>query len=251
MREFDQTTRISTALSDEIALRRQRRRGRRIQLLGGALVGYGIIGIAIFAIVATAINSPLERIRELSQSVEEQRTDLIASMVQGEATIRQMASGVRRMDTSLGDAHAATDRSSGIALSVATSMFQLRDAMTLEIPLVGQPLLGLSSGFDQAGSQLQLLSQDLSTIGTSLDTNRGDVSTTATNLERLAGTISTLTESVRTGPTVGVSEEALDSFRLAIFAVAGWLLLFAVGCALVGIYLVIVGHREGRSLVAD
>lgn len=251
MREFDQTTRVSTSRATEIALRRQKRRGRRIQLLGGALIGYGIIGIVIFAIVAAAINRPLERIRELSQSVEQQRTALVASMVQGEATIRQMASGVRRMDTSLGDAHAATDRSSGIALGVAASMFQLRDAMSLEIPLIGQPLLGLSSGFDQAGNQLQLLSADLATIGSSLDTNRTDVSTTATNLEQLAATISTLTQSVRTGPAVGISEETLDSFRLAIFAVAGWLLLFAVGCALVGLYLVIVGRREGRSLIAD
>jgi hypothetical protein len=251
VREFDQTTRTSNSLADQIALRAQKRRGQRIQLLGGALIGYGIIGIAIFAIVAVAINKPLERIRELTQSVEEQRTELVASMVQGETTIRQMAMGVRRMDTSLGDAHAATDRSSGIALAVATSMFQLRDAMSLEIPLVGQPLLGLSTGFDQAGTQLQLLSQDLSTIGSSLDTNRTDVSTTATNLERLAATIATLTESVRTGPAVGISEEALDSFRLAIFAVAGWLLLFAVGCAAVGIYLVVVGRREARSLLVD
>lgn len=168
-------------------------------------------------------------------------------MEQGETTIRQMATGVRRMDTSLGNAHAATDRSAGIALGVATSMFQLRDAMSIEIPLVGQPLLGLAAGFDQAAGQLQLLSQDLATIGTSLDTNRADVVLTADNLEELADTLDTLTESVRTGPDIGISEEALDSFRLAIFAVAGWLLLFAIGCVAVGLYLIITVRREGRE----
>jgi hypothetical protein len=247
-----ETTRLVIPASEEIALRRAKRRGRRIQLLGGALIGYGLIGIAIFAVVANAVNQPLERIRQLSEAVEEQRAALVESMEQGERTIRQMASGVRRMDTSLADAHVATDRSSGIALGVATSMFQLRDAMGITIPILGgQPLIGLATGFDQAGSQLQLLSQDLATIGTSLDTNRGDVVLTADNLEELADTIATLTDSVQTGPTVGISEESLDSFRLAIFAVAGWLLLFAVGCALVGLYLVVVGRREGRELVTS
>jgi hypothetical protein len=95
-----------------------------------------------------------------------------------------------------------------------------------------------------------LLSQDLATIGASLDTNRGDVVATADNLSELAGTIATLTDSVSTGPALGISEEALDSFRLAIFAVAGWLLLFAVGCVLIGLYLLVAGRREGRELLA-
>lgn len=244
------TTRLIVPASHEIALRRAKRRGRRIQLLGGLLVGYGLIGIAIFVVVAVALNRPLERIRELSLSVETQRAALIDSMDQAETTIRQMSEGVRRMDTSLADAHAATERSSGIAVGVATSMFQLRDAMSITIPLIGQPLIGLAPSFETAGGQLQLLSVDLATIGTSLDTNRGDVVATADNLADLARTVDALTETVRTGPGVGISEEALDSFRLAIFAVAGWLLLFAVGCALIGLYLLVTGRREGRELLA-
>ena len=235
-----------TNLATEIARRRARRRGRRIQLLGGALIGYGIIGVAIFVVVATALNTPLERIRELSQSVEEQRVALVASMDQGETTIRQMAAGVQRMDTSLSTAQTATERSSGIALGVATSMFQLRDAMSISL-FGAQPLIGLAAGFDTSAQQLQLLSQDLATIGTSLDTSRGDVVTTATNMQALATTIAALRDSVETGPTVGISEEALTSFQLAILAVAGWLLLFAVGCALVGLYLLIAGRRELRE----
>lgn len=250
MHDESVTKRLVLPASQEIALRRAKRRGRRIQLLGGLLIGYGLIGIAIFAVVAVALNRPLERIRELSQAVEIQRAALVDSMDQAETTIRQMSQGVRRMDTSLSNAHAATERSSGIAVGVATSMFQLRDAMSITIPFVGQPLVGLASGFDQAGGQLQLLSQDLATIGTSLDTNRGDIIATADNLDELAATVVTLTDSVRTGPGLGISEEALDSFRLAIFAVAGWLLLFAVGCVLVGLYLLVAGQREGREALA-
>ena len=122
-------------------------------------------------------------------------------------------------------------------------MFQLRDAMSLSI-LGTQPLIGLATGFDQTGSQLLQLSSDLTTIGASLETNSADIVTTAANLDELADTVNTLTESVENGPDVGISAEALDAVRIAIFAVAGWLLLFAVGCVVVGAYL--SGSPAGR-----
>ena len=186
---------------------------------------------------------PLDRIGELSQSVEEQRELLVDSMVQGETTIREMAAGVRRMDSSLNSAQAATGRSSEIAIGVADSMFQLRDAMSLSI-FGTQPLIGLASGFDHTGGQLMQLSSDLTTIGSSLETNSADIVITAANLEELADTVNTLTDSVENGPDVGVSAEALNAIRIAIFAVAGWLLLFALGCVVVGAYLFWSAGRE-------
>ena len=233
---------------DEASLRAARRRGRRVQWLGLALVAYGVIGVLIFAAVAVAINRPLERVGELSQSVEEQRTALIDTMEQTEDTIRQMSESVRRMDTSLEDAQAAVNRSSSIAQGVALSMFQLRDSMSITIPIINtQPFSGLAPSFDQAGQQLQLLSQDLVTIATSLETNQGDVVLTADSLVSLADSVGVLTDSVENGPGVGIAEDALDAFRFALFAVAGWLLLFALGCALVGAYLFVSGRREARG----
>jgi hypothetical protein len=171
-------------------------------------------------------------------------------MEEAEDTIRGMSNAVRNMDTSLSDAKIATDRSSGIATGVATSMFTLRDQMTIEIPLIGQPFLGLYSGFDQAGQQLQLLSTDLATIGTSLNTNRSDVITTATNLVALADSVEELTRTVRSGPTVEITEETIETFRLALFAIAGWVVLFAIGCVLAGLYLMWTGWRTGKERAA-
>lgn len=208
-----------------------------MRLLGVGLVVYGLLGVAIFALVAFALIQPLDRIGQLSQSVEDQRVLLVDSMIQGEATIREMAAGVRRMDTSLTSARSATDRSSQIAVGVSQSMFQLRDAMSITI-LGAQPLIGLAQGFDQTGSQLLQLSADLTAIGASLETNSSDVVTTAANLDELANTVNTLKESVESGPAVGISAESLGAVRLAIFAVAGWLLLFAVGCVAFGAYLI-------------
>src|SRR5688500_2674165 len=94
------TTRSVTSF-DAITYRRARSRGRRIALLGLALLAYGLIGIGIFAFVATAINRPLERVRQLSQAVEIQRTALVSSMEEAEDTIRGMSAAVRNMDGSL------------------------------------------------------------------------------------------------------------------------------------------------------
>ena len=222
---------------------RIRRRRRRLQMLGGALVLYGIIGVAIFIVVAGAINQPLERVRQLSASVEQQRAALVDSLEQAHTTIQEMSEGVGRMDTSLSDARSATDRSAGIATNVASSMFQLRDAMSIEIPLVGQPLIGLAAGFEQTGTQLEALAGDLRTIGTSLETNRVDIATTAANMQELATSVESLTDTVRTGSGLEITESALDSFRYALFAVAGWLLVFALGCVVAGGYLVWSARR--------
>jgi hypothetical protein len=223
-------------------------RTRNRRLLGLGLIVYGVLGIVIFLVVAVALNRPLDRIGELSQSVEEQRALLVDSMLQGETTIRDMASGVRRMDASLTSARAATSRSSQIAASVATSMYDLRDAMSISI-FGTQPLVNLASGFDQTGSQLVQLSSDLTTIGASLEANSADVVTSAADMGELADTVATLRKSVETGPDLSISTEALDGFRVSIFVVAGWLLLFALGCVVVGAYLFRLAQREHAETV--
>ena len=233
-------------------IRRARRRGRRTQLTGFALIIYGLVGIAIFVFVAQAINRPLERVRELSESVEDQRAALVESMDQAEQTIRQMSAAVGNMDTSLSDAKTATDRSSTIAGGLANSMFLLRDQMYITIPIIeAQPFVGLAPGFDNTGQQLTQLSIDLATIGASLDTNRSDVVATSENLVELAESVSELTTAIQGGPPVAITEDAVDSFRLAIFAIAGWVVLFAVACVLVGFYLILSGRSAVREMEDD
>lgn len=238
---------LSTA-SDNLADQKvlvARPRRPAVRLLGLGLVAYGLIGIAIFAVVAMAINRPLERARALSESVEEQRAALIDAMDQAEVTIEQMAGGVGGMDTSLTDARTATDRAALIATGVSTSMFSLRDSMMITIPIIGgQPLAGLAPGFDNTGQQLALLSEDLSAIGTALDLNRADVIATAEDLTELAVAVGDLSAAVSDGPTVDISLETLDAMRLAIYAVTGWLVMLAIGCVVAGLYLLMSGRRR-------
>ena len=221
----------------DIARRLVIRHRRRQRLLGAGLVGYGVIGIGLFAVMAFSIGGPLERAHELSTAVETQREALIESLDQAELTILQMGGSVERMDDSLSEAKAATDRASLIAQGVQASMFQLRDAMTLTI-FGAQPLIGLASGFDQTGQQLGLLAQDLTSVGSTLDVNRADVIVTASNMTLLAESVSELAQSVRDGPRLELSLATLEGVRLSVYAIAAWMALFAVGCVVGGLYLI-------------
>ena len=243
MPDYTNADAADAATADTVVIKRRRRPA--VRLLGLGLIAYGLVGIAIFVIVALAINRPLERARTLSESVEEQRAALIDALDQAEATIEQMSDGVGGMNTSLSDARAATDRAALIATGVSGSMFSLRDSMLITIPIIGgQPLAGLAPGFDNTGQQLSLLSQDLTAIGTALDLNRTDVIATAADLLELADAVGELSSAVSDGPTVDISLETLDAMRMAIYAVAGWLVLLALGCVAVGFYFLLGGRRR-------
>lgn len=205
-----------------------------------ALATYGVIGLILFVVVAVAINRPLERAHNLSVALDQERTALIETMGQARTTLEDMSLGVGGADTSLGDAKAATDRAAGIANTLASSMFGLRDSMALSI-FGTQPLAGLASGFDSSGQQLSTLGTELTTIGVSLNENRSAVSTTSTDLAKLAVSLGELTTLVRDSPDVEISTASLDAVRLAVYAICGWLAVFALGCVIGGVYLIRLG----------
>ena len=143
----------------------------RLRVVGAALAIYGLIGIVMFVVIALGVARPLERARQLSESVDQERAALVASLGQAETTIRGMSTSVTNMDTSLGDAKTAIDQATSIAHQAATSMYGLRDAMSLSI-FGAQPLIGLAGNFDTTGQNLDQLGTDVAAIGTALDQNR-------------------------------------------------------------------------------
>ena len=218
-----------------------------MRVLGAVLLLYGVVGVLVFVVVAVGVARPLDRARQLSQSVDTERAALVQSLTQAETTIREMSTGVGRMDSSLSDAKSAIDRASTISHGVATSMYGLRDAMNISI-FGAQPLAGLSGSFDTSGQNLDALGDDISAIGTSLESNRADAAATATNLGALADSVHTLTGTVAAGPSVAISTSTLDEIKLAIYLVAGWLVLLALGCLAAGVYLL---NRSRSAATGD
>jgi hypothetical protein len=226
-----------------VAPERPGRRRPRLRLFGLVLALYGLVGLGLFIVVAVAINQPLERAHALSVSIDEQRTQLVATMTQAQTTLQHMSLGVAGVDQSLADGKAATDRAAGIATSLASSMFGLRDAMSISI-FGAQPLASLAASFDSTGQQITSLSSELTTIGTSLDANRTAVTTTSHDLTDLAESLGQLTTLVAASPDVEISTANLDAIRLAVYAIGGWLAVFALGCVIGGLYLVRLGGRD-------
>ena len=228
-RESATVAAVATAVA-----RAEARRRRLLRLLGTILIAYGLLGIVLFVGVALAIGGPIDEAGRLTVSIEGQRGALLESLEQASLTIGQAATGVRGMDGSLEQARQATDRASLLSQGVAVSMYELRNAMGLTI-LGAQPLIGLAAGFDQAGQQLELLSQDVAAIGEALSSNRGDARMVATSLDRLSESVGDLTQSVREGPGLQVSSDALEAMRLGLYALVGWMLLLASGCVVAGV----------------
>lgn len=221
---------------------RIRPRHSRLRLLGLVAVAYGLVGLLLFVTVAVAINRPLERAHALSASVDEQRAGLVATMEQARATLVDMSLGVGGVDELLASAQAATNRAAGISTSLASSMFGLRDSMSISI-LGTQPLQSLAAGFDASGQQLSALATDLATISSSLSTNRGAVETTSESLGKLAVSLAELRVLVRDSPDVEISAASLDAIRLAVYAICGWLAVLALGCVFGGLYIYRLGGR--------
>ncbi len=223
-----------------------RSRRVRLRIVGAALLIYGLAGVLIFVLVAVGVARPLERARHLSETIETQRVALADSLDQAETTIRGMSTGVGQVDSSLASAATAIDQAASISHDLATNMYGLSDAMTLSI-FGAQPLVGLASGFQTTGQNLDQLGQNITDIGAALDTNRADAVTTAQDLSDLADSVHALVTSVSEGPSVAISPGTLDTVRLVIYAVAAWLVLLAVGCIAAGAYLINLSRRSRAS----
>ena len=220
-----------------------RKSGRRLQAFGAGLIAYGLIGIVVFALVAFGVSRPLARVGELTHAVDADIAALVDTMEKTESTVRRMSTSVQGMDDSLGAAQASVTRSSDIATGLSATMLGLRDAMNITI-FGTQPLSGLAAGFENAASQLSLLSQDLASISTALGTNRADVIATSESLDELADSVATLTDTVDSGPDLAISDDTLDAVKLGVWAISAWLALFALGCTVLGVYLVVQGSRR-------
>lgn len=211
-----------------------------MRVLGFGLFAYGVVGLVLFVAVAMAVNAPLEKARNLTSQLDQERQALVLTMNQAKTSLADMSTGVGGADTSLVDAKAATDHAAALANTMADNMNQLRDAMSLSI-FGAQPLIGLAPGFANAGQGFASLGTEMTTIGTSLDANRAAVATASTDLAKLSLSLGQLTLMVQETPDVAISTASLDAVRLAVYAICGWLAVFALGCVIGGAYLIRVG----------
>lgn len=206
-----------------------------LRLLGTALIAYGVLGTALLVVLAASIAAPLDEIGRLAESVGEQRQAALEALDEASAAARETASTVRGMDASLVQSKAATDRAAGLSAGVAQSMRELAAAMAIEIFGIGQPLIGLSAGFEASAQNLDLLAADLSAIGTALETTRADAGSVAGSLDDLATSVEDMRVAVAGSPDMSDTLGSREGLRLGLLALMGWLLAGAIGCILAGL----------------
>ena len=201
---------------------------------GTALIAWGVVGLVLLALFFNGLAGPISELSNMAASLATQRTAALEAIDSARATIDKTATGVRGMDSSLGDAKAAVDRASSIATGVGDTMGGLAQAM--QVSIFGlQPLAGLSGGFSDAATQLGGLSTDLGAIGASLDANRGDAVAVAQSLDDLSSSLADFRTAVNAGPQIDEVVRSLDSLRIGILALLAWLGALALGAVAAGI----------------
>ncbi len=205
-----------------------------LRLLGSMLIVYGVAGAVLLVAIALTLSQPLDDIKAIGTSVTDQRDAALEALDRASDTIDVTADSVRGMETSLVEAHGATERAAGLSRGVALSMQALADQMQLTIFGV-QPLIGLAAGFEQSRVQLDLLAEDVATIATALDANREDAVEVADGLDELGASIDRLRAAVAGGPDLAEMMDGLEPVQLAVLALVGWLLLAALGSILAGL----------------
>lgn len=205
-----------------------------LRLLGTLLIGYGVTGTVLLAVLAASIAAPLDEIGELAESVGEWRAAALEALDEASQASRETSSTVRGMDASLIEAKGATDRASSLSAGMAQTMRELGAAMQIDIFGV-QPLIGLVPGFDASAQNLDLLSGDLADIGVALETTRQDATSVATNIDDLAEAVEELRLAMAESPDMSDTLGTRETLRLGLLALIGWLIAGSIGCILGGL----------------
>jgi len=206
---------------------------RALRLLGSALIGYGLAGTVLLAVLVGMVAPPLDEVAELADSVGEQRSAALEALDEAATTARETAIAVRNVDSSLAQARAATDRAAGLSAGVGRSMRELAAAMAIDVFGI-QPLIGLAPSFETSAGNLDLLAGDLTAIGLALEGSRTDSQTVAAGMDDLAGAIGDLRASVAASPDLSQAVAALEPLRVGLLALLAWLLVAALGCVVAG-----------------
>lgn len=228
---------VADAIAGPRAARTTRRRRRAVRLLGLILVAYGVVGALILAASAVGLAGPFDQVGKLALTLEGQRQSLVRALDTTTTTLRDAASGIGRLDTSLSRARDSTTQAAALAREVSGTMSQLGASMNITI-FGAQPFVGLVGSFDLVAGQLNELSTSIDGIATSLGANSTDIIITRANIDSLRDQVEEVADTLREGPRIEVSQATIGNARLVLYALLGWLALAALAVAMLGLALI-------------
>jgi hypothetical protein len=219
------------------------------RIVGLLLVLYGIAGLALVGGGAVLVAGSVARLDGLASTIDEQRAILVRSLDATATFLTDAQSGTGNVQVSLTSTVDSARKVAGLTRSLSTAMGQLGQASTISI-FGTAPFGGLTGTFGDVATQADAL-------GTSLDATADDLATNGTDLARVhddIGSIRTEIDSLRTelsgaglgGADLDAVSHALETSRLVLLGLLGWLAVQAVIAIVAG--LVIATRRAAVAV---
>jgi hypothetical protein len=210
------------------------------RVAGGLLVGYGVLGLVLFAGGAVMVANSVARLDGLAGTLETQRQVLVRSLDATATFLRDARTGTGNVQTSLGATVDSARQTATLTRSLASAMDQLAAASSVSF-FGAQPFAGLGGTFSDVASQATTMGTSLDRTADSLAVNSADLRLVGDDLAVIQSEIDTLRGQVAgsglAAADLSAATHALDTSRLVLFGLLGWLAAQAVIAIVVGLVL--------------
>ncbi len=175
--------------------------------LGTALLGFGIVGLVLAALIAVGLVSGAVAARDLNARLQDDQGQLVAMLGRLNDTIDQLASSTDNAGQTLRTTEAVIDAVGTVTSGLGTTASELGNA--LDVSILGQrPLSGAAGSLRTVSGQLDVLGTQISTLSTDVGKNADDLNEVARQVRLLSQDLATITDRIdefdRTGQVVGL-----------------------------------------------
>jgi hypothetical protein len=209
-----------------------------------ALCAYGVLGQFIAAAMLVVGISTFGRIAGLQQTLEAERTSLVANIRTVSTTLNDTAGATTNFQQSIDGARGAADQASQLA-NTAAGNFRALGTQLGGLNVLGiQPLANVAPQFATSADQLQQLAVALGTTRDSLSQNSSDVQRVGGDLSRLQSQLDAVATSLSQPGVLGLDAQGLVPFQVAFYGMCLLVLLQSAFSVVAGVAL----YRLQRAL---
>lgn len=198
-----------------------------------ALLGFGVIGVALAGVIALALVGTAIATRDLDDRLQADQARLAE-------TLDELAVTTAAAVTSIENASATLDTSSAAVLDARTVLDELATASdsladSLGITIFGnQPFAGAAQRFRTFSDRVRVFSEDATGIADAIATNSDDMSTLADRVALMETQLGDYAERVAGSERIGQIGTWVAVSVLLGGLLAAWLAVAACACAWVG-----------------
>jgi hypothetical protein len=201
--------------------------------VGGALLGFGIVGVVLAGLLAIGLIGGAVLARNLDERVRFDQARLAASLERVTVTLGRLATTTTNGGATLESSSVAIIGARDVTDELRAVTVDLADS--LEVSILGsRPFSGVAQRFRELGARVEVFRGNLDTLAGRLSTNASNVAEMAVDVRRIEGEVRELSgrvsQSQGLADVVGVATIGLLLGGL----LAGWLAVGAALCAWAG-----------------